>query len=205
MKPAPDSTRSARALEAALAAALEDGAEISVELGAALSEQLAVRQLLCDLPPATPSTDLTAAVLAALPERPGGLFHTFTRGLTAPRRLTLRWNLASAVTAVALFTAVALSHFWPGTPAAATRTVTLVFVAPQAKSVTVAGDFNAWHKTAMPLANERGDGVWVGTLELLPGHYEYMFVVDGVSWVPDPLARVRRPDGFGNENAVIEL
>ena len=48
------------------------------------------------------------------------------------------------------------------------------------------------------------DGVFTGTLELPPGDYEYMFVVDG-KWMTDPAAGERRDDGFGRQNSLLRL
>ena len=51
----------------------------------------------------------------------------------------------------------------------------------------------------------RRGGVWVVPLLLPPETYEYMFVEDGQRWVTDPLAVQTRDDGFGTENAVLDL
>ena len=48
-------------------------------------------------------------------------------------------------------------------------------------------------------------GVWSVTLPLEPGHYEYMFVVDGQRWVGNPAAIEQADDGFGSRNAVLEV
>jgi len=40
---------------------------------------------------------------------------------------------------------------------------------------------------------------------LPPGNYEYVFVVDGERWVADPRAARYRPDGFGNNNAMLTV
>jgi 1,4-alpha-glucan branching enzyme len=48
-------------------------------------------------------------------------------------------------------------------------------------------------------------GVWTVELPLAPGRrYEYMFVVDG-RWVTDPTAPASVDDGFGGQNAVLDL
>ena len=74
-----------------------------------------------------------------------------------------------------------------------------------ARSVVVAGDFNEWRTDATPLVDDDGDGVFVGTVSLARGTYDYMFVVDGERWVPDPYASQYRDDGFGQHNAVLRL
>lgn len=85
------------------------------------------------------------------------------------------------------------------------RLVRLVYV-PQASDVdqvTVAGTFNGWDPEATAMRRE--GGVWVLQLVLPPDSYEYMFVEDGQRWVTDPLATQTRDDGFGRENAVLDL
>lgn len=47
-----------------------------------------------------------------------------------------------------------------------------------------------------------GDGRWVKQLALLPGHYEYRFVVDG-QWMDDPKAQACVSNPHGGVNAVL--
>jgi alpha-amylase/alpha-mannosidase (GH57 family) len=75
---------------------------------------------------------------------------------------------------------------------------------PSAKSVHLAGDFNAWSQTALPLADEDGDGVWTVVVKLDPGTYEYKFVIDGgVRWVEDAGNPDSVSDPYGGKNSVI--
>jgi hypothetical protein len=75
----------------------------------------------------------------------------------------------------------------------------------KAHTVAVAGDFNGWNPQANLLEDPEGDGIWTGTLKLEPGRYEYMFVLDGEKWFPDPNALRYVKDGFGNRNAILEI
>jgi hypothetical protein len=68
------------------------------------------------------------------------------------------------------------------------RLVRLMFDAPGARRVAVAGDFNRWDADATPLTRERGSREWSVTLALRDGEHRYAFVVDGTRWVPDPRA-----------------
>jgi len=68
------------------------------------------------------------------------------------------------------------------------RLVRLMFEAPGAQGVTVAGDFNAWNAEATPLSRDEGSRRWSVTLALRAGEHRYAFVVDGTRWVPDPHA-----------------
>jgi len=75
----------------------------------------------------------------------------------------------------------------------------------KAHTVAIAGDFNGWNPQANILEDPDGDGIWTGTLKLEPGRYEYMFVLDGEKWFPDPNALRYVKDGFGNKNAILEI
>jgi len=75
----------------------------------------------------------------------------------------------------------------------------------KAHTVAIAGDFNGWNPQANLLEDPEGDGIWTGTLTLEPGRYEYMFVMDGEKWLPDPNALRYVKDGFGNKNAILEI
>lgn len=88
-------------------------------------------------------------------------------------------------------------------PAVTRIYVEFVLRAPEASSVSVAGDFNDWTPTL--LEDVDGDGVWSGRVRLEPGVHEYMFVLDGSTWITDPNAERYAEDGFGNRNAVLAV
>ncbi|MGA3268938.1 MAG: glycogen-binding domain-containing protein [Verrucomicrobiota bacterium] len=73
--------------------------------------------------------------------------------------------------------------------------------APEAQAVFVAGSFNGWQPSAMPL-QKQDDGRWVVELVLEPGRYEYRFVVDG-QWTDDPLSPAYVSNPFGGLNCVL--
>jgi len=81
--------------------------------------------------------------------------------------------------------------------------LTYVPTDPTVGRVAIAGSFNDWNPGSTPLL--RKNGVWVTILVLPPGSYEYMFVEDDTRWVTDPLADRTRDDGFGGENAVLDV
>ena len=86
-------------------------------------------------------------------------------------------------------------------PALEKQEIILTFSAPEAKEVTVAGDFNGWTPDAAPL-EKTGDGEWALRLMLRSGQYEYRFVVDG-RWYEDPQASGRAACPFGGFNSVL--
>ncbi len=67
-----------------------------------------------------------------------------------------------------------------------TQEVLFVLPALDATDVTVVGSFNSWEPTA--LEDEDNDGIWMASIPLEPGRYEYAFVIDGRWWGQDPLA-----------------
>jgi hypothetical protein len=77
------------------------------------------------------------------------------------------------------------------------RLVRLMFDAPDARRVAVAGDFNQWSVEATPLSRDARSRRWQVTLAVRDGEHRYAFVVDGTRWVPDPRAErsVRGEDG----------
>ncbi len=59
------------------------------------------------------------------------------------------------------------------------RAVNFICHAPQAKSVSLVGEFNAWNSAAHVM-KQMPDRSWLLTVELKHGHHRYAFLVDGV-------------------------
>ncbi len=74
-----------------------------------------------------------------------------------------------------------------------------------ADSVAVAGDFSQWEPIPLSPRTTNGETVWTGLVPVARGEHEYQFVINGEQWVTDPLAPVKRSDGFGARNAVLKL
>ena len=83
------------------------------------------------------------------------------------------------------------------------KRATFTFLAPDAQSVQLAGDFNSWDTNTHPL-KKASNGLWKKTLNLSPGRYEYRFLVDG-QWQNDPQCESYIPNPFGEDNCVITL
>ncbi len=121
-----------------------------------------------------------------------------------------RYSLVSILTAAVfcIFTFVFLFHLSPlprQRETLAQVEVTFKISDIEAKSIAVAGDFNSWSISANKLEDPEGDGSWTGKINLKPGRYEYMLVVDDAKWVPDPNAKIYADDGFGSRNAVLYI
>ena len=64
--------------------------------------------------------------------------------------------------------------------------------APEAKRVSIIGDFNNWNPNASSMIRQP-DGQWMASLELRHGYHQYAFLVDGKR-VLDPNAAGRTRD-----------
>ncbi len=82
--------------------------------------------------------------------------------------------------------------------------VRFAFSAPKAKSVAIAGSFNAWSKSKDRLSGPDENGVWHIVIPLSEGRYEYLFLVDGITWQTDPSVPAV-DDGFGGKNSVLVI
>ena len=85
----------------------------------------------------------------------------------------------------------------------AVRPVCFELLAPEAKQVCVAGNFNDWDAGDLPMTRDV-DGNWRVSVALKPGSYEYRFVVDGV-WQNDPRAQRTVANSYGSCNCIVEV
>lgn len=191
----------------------------------ALDTNAALRRLLLDiektvaqadrLPRTAPPPEFTAQVLKRLPALSEGWLVRLRARLSAIA--TRPWSLAKAAAFAGWLFAVGtgLITGWVLHQTTVVQTtmhsdaehpvyVRLVFLDQQAESVTVAGDFNGWDPRQTPLHRTSG-GLWSLMIPLNPGRYHYMYVINGRQWVPDPLAVEWSADGFGSDNAVLDV
>lgn len=89
-------------------------------------------------------------------------------------------------------------------PLAAPHAHTFGYMDASALNVGVAGSFNDWRPQATPM-RRADDGSWSVTVELPPGAYQYLFVIDGSAWVADPAAARTLEDGFGRRNSLVVI
>lgn len=153
------------------------------------------------------SPRLHDAVMRDVVAMPAPLWKRVLDWVLRPRTVTL----SPATGGLALATLVAALLLVPRTGPAPAPTsevpenvvTRFVFIAPEASSVRITGDFVDWNPEGIALAEERATGIWTVDVPLEPGVYQYGFVVDGVEWRPDPRAVSTVDDGFGRENSVV--
>lgn len=93
----------------------------------------------------------------------------------------------------------------PGQPELVEGGVIFRYFDTEATSVHVVGDFNNWSLRADPMVDKNGDGEWTLFYTLVPGVYEYKFVVNGTTWIHDPRNPHTAPDGFEGINSVVRI
>ena len=82
------------------------------------------------------------------------------------------------------------------------KTVTFVCdLKNDAKKVFLAGDFNQWNSQVNRMTKSK-DGSFRARMKLLPGEYQYKFVVDGM-WFNDPAAQAQVMNEHGTLNSAI--
>ena len=199
-----------------LEAAASDGAEFAKELQLAREAHAALRSLCETAEPRPERADqIMRAVQQSGQARPG-LFSIFTKKLAVPT-----WALALALLIAAVGLILSATSGQDGkapsvpsvavakspTQCQAKREIVYRFVyhSDTAKTVSLVGDFNDWSESATGLADPNRDGLWTVDVKLKPGRYKYKFLVDGKTWIVDPLAPAFHADGFGGRNSVISL
>jgi hypothetical protein len=145
---------------------------------------------------------LTADIMAALPLRRRLTLREWLEGCLPQRR---QWVVPALAGAFMML--VAILGVWRLTSRTHAQGVLVHFQihAPRAQRVELVGDFNHWTPGAIRLHGPDASGHWTADIELPEGRYEYQFLVNGKTWVTDPNAPTHRPDGFGRENAVMDV
>lgn len=192
------------------------------EQDAVLRAESAIGEVLGAIP-MDPAPDLAPAILSRITARPqlarsdviplssrgpvaGQRVRRLTSWLWRPHGVTIGWRPAYALAAAAVLVAVIASPAVRSGPVPAPHAsqvfTQFVLRAPDAKSVSLAGDFTAWQPAYVMTRAE--PGVWTVVVPLDPGIHSYSFVVDGERWVPDPMAPAV-DDGFGGVNSRVAV
>jgi len=183
------------------------------ELPADLREGYARLMSAVELLQMTPRLSVATRIMTEIRQLPApvladGPMRRVIRWFGRPRAVTVRlrpvWTLGLAVGLAAMLLLSWQQDSAP-TPGASEGIANFIGHFPGATSVEVVGSFNNWSRGTLHLNDDDHDGIWHGAVVLPAGAHEYMFVVDGERWVPDPLAGRYVDDGFGagQENSLL--
>ena len=75
--------------------------------------------------------------------------------------------------------------------------------APEAKRVSILGDFNNWNPNATPMVR-LSDGQWMASLELRHGYHRYVLLADGKRML-DPNAGGRTRDSQNQPVSLVAI
>ena len=166
---------------------------------------------------AAPGADFDARVMAGVRRSPPSAVVSAWSWLREPR--TVAVSPLSGLAMAASLVLVMGAGFWvagfrglqgiavatPETRNPAPRTLSFVFLAPNASTVSIVGDFNEWDPARTPLTRAASGGLWTVEMPLAPGRYTYSFVVDGRTFVADPVAPRAVGDDFGTPTSVVTV
>jgi hypothetical protein len=170
--------------------------------------------LIADIRYAEPPDTLAKTVLSRLEPKRVNSFTRLWRRLRAPVTVTPLKLMPVGVSIVAVL-ALALTFLWrePADRVVPQRihevtdqgiyTVTLFLDRPDATDVEVIGSFNRWSQEGIRMFWDEDRRLWVATLRLKRGTYEYAFRVNGTEIVADPRAVLHQDDGFGHQNSIL--
>lgn len=82
--------------------------------------------------------------------------------------------------------------------------IVFFIMAPEAKNVFLAGDFNNWHADSNSRMEKSTDGMWKKKINLGQGRYHYRFVVDD-RWLEDPNNPTKEINPYGDMDSIIEV
>lgn len=198
-----------------------DGELPVAQLSAAEREELAaaeqaIAHALLQVPDPGPLPDVTGAVMwriahapevatsSSWPRQLAGLL----RWLWQPHQVQLRPIMAVAMAVVLLAGSLAVARLQFGAGRSGTgaqlanQLVQFRLGVEGVSEVVLVGDFGGWN-VRYPM-EQVAPGVWSTAVPLEPGVYDYAFVVDGETWVLDPLAPAVS-DGFGGANSRLSV
>ena len=76
-------------------------------------------------------------------------------------------------------------------------------VVPEAQNVFLIGNFNNCDIHSHPFKT-RSMGIWKASIDLMPGIYEYRFLVDG-EWQNDPNCTASVLNSYVSDNCILTL
>lgn len=136
------------------------------------------------------------AVMASL-EAPGRRLLPFAPAVTA--------NALAAAAAAIFVLGLSLGIYFARLGSATVK-VSFSLQAPQASTVSLAGDFNGWSGEGYQMRRVGRSGTWEIKVPLKRGKaYVYNFVIDGKVWIADPAVPAKIDDGFGGSGSLLRL
>lgn len=81
------------------------------------------------------------------------------------------------------------------------KPVNFYYSRPDAKSVSLAGDFNDWDTNSLPM-QRRADGWWFIQILLTHGHHTYVFLVDGAPALDPKATGTVRDDHYAKVSVI---
>lgn len=90
------------------------------------------------------------------------------------------------------------------TPSPGQKRVRFTLPAQRGKHIHVAGTFNAWNPTALPMKWSASASAYTASLILPAGRFEYKYVIDGY-WCIDPYCPEWVVNEHGSLNSVLRV
>ncbi|NOY08443.1 MAG: hypothetical protein GXP33_06350 [Spirochaetes bacterium] len=129
--------------------------------------------------------------------------------LNAQNRFNRNRRLHRVMSAAAAVVIIFLSSIFLFSYIQNSKTEVLVkfsLTAPEARSVSVVGDFNNWQPSPLIPEGSGKNGIWELRIKLKKGRvYTYNFLIDGKTWIPDPASPIKVKDDFGGESSLIHI
>lgn len=157
---------------------------------------------------ARPAPDVSGPVMRRISDigvapAPSSTLRRLSDALWTPRDIRLRWRpVYLAAAAALLLLATVLPYRSRAVMPNPQLFVQFRLEAPDATDVRLAGSFTNWEPRYE--LHQVVPGNWTITVPLAAGVHDYVFVVNGQRWIPDPYAP-RIDDGFGGVNSRISL
>ncbi len=166
------------------------------------------------LPDTPPPAEFTGGVMNRISPKKPGFWRRLRLRLPVPSVVEIRPVPAAAMATVLIAIGIAARTFWlsPGIHSpdgvhARTDTKSINFVLdwPSAEKVAVLGSFNHWSPEHDLMHRNQSDGTWQLTMQLRPGRYAYVFMVDDAWIIADPRALWEQEDEFGTRNSIVTI
>ena len=173
-----------------------------------------LRDQIARLPDEPPPVEFTMGVMDRISSKKPGSWRRLQLRLAQLSAVLMRHVPSAAAVTLLIGIAIAVKTFWIS-PAVrlpdrihahiGTKSVSFVLDWPSAEKVAVLGSFNNWSPEHDLMHRNQSDGTWQLTIELRPGRYAYVFLVDDAKIIADPRALWEQDDEFGTRNSIVTI